>query len=110
MQTTDHSGFLNAIQSKQLVRLSFYSKEDRGLLVRLCAPMDFGPSRRAHDQSDRYHLWDFESDTKNHTLSLKPEQIESIAVLDQSFDPATFITWSTTTSAWFVKRDWGTFS
>ena len=100
--------FLAAIHGRNKIRLRFYSKEDSGELVRLCAPMDFGPSRRPGvAPDDRYHLWDYESDQRNHTLSLKPEQVAAMAVLEDQFDPADFVTWPTN---WFVPRQWGRFS
>jgi len=99
--------FIAAIHSKSKIRVTFFSKEDGHALSRVCAPMDFGPSRRAADKSDRFHMWDYESDTKNHTLSLLPHQIQSIEVLPEHFDPAEFITWQTN---WFVPRDWGQYS
>jgi len=102
--------FIKAIQSKNKVRLTFFSKEDGATLVRTCAPMDFGPSRRAHDKRDRFHLWDYDSDTKRHSLSLLPAQVVSIAVLPETFEPAEFVTWSTATSPWFVPRSWGAHS
>jgi hypothetical protein len=102
--------FIQAIHDKKKIELTFFSKEDGHLLSRTCAPMDFGPSRRAADKSDRYHFWDYDSDTKVHTLSLKPEQVKDMVVLQDHFNPAEFITWSTVTSPWFIKRDWGTFS
>jgi hypothetical protein len=99
--------FIQAIHKKQKVRVTFFSKEDSGTVVRKCAPMDYGPSRRANDKSDRFHMWDYESDTGTHTLSLKPEQVKAVDILDETFDPAEFVTWRT---AWFVERDWGAFS
>lgn len=99
--------FISAILSKNRIRVTFFSKEDGHNLTRECAPMDFGPSRRANNRSDRYHMWDYESDQKNHTLSLLPNQIVSINVLPQHFDPSEFITWKTN---WFVERDWGQYS
>jgi hypothetical protein len=102
--------FIAAIHSKQKIQLTFYSKEDHGLLVRTCAPMDFGPSRRASDKSDRFHFWDYDSDTQRHTLSLLPDQVHSIELIDEKFDPAEFITWDTSKSPWFVKRSWGQYS
>lgn len=72
--------------------------------------MDYGPSRRAHNQNSRYHFWDFESDKRNHVLSLLPEQITSIEVTNISFDPSDFVTWDCTTSPWFVARNWGQYS
>ena len=101
------SDFKNAIYSKNKIELTFYSKEDGRPLKRLCAPMDFGPSRRAHDKSDRFHLWDYESDVKNHVLSLLPEQIVSMEVSGEKFDPEEFINWDVN---WFTPRDWGKYS
>ncbi len=103
----DHDTFMRGIKGMRKIRLTFFSKEDRGQLVRTCAPMDFGPSRRAKDKSDRYHLWDFESDTRNHTLGLPPTQIVSMELLSETFDPSDFVTWDVKASPWFVARDWG---
>jgi len=102
--------FVQAIRDKKKVKLTFYSKEDRCELVRVCAPMDYGPSRRAKNKADRYHLWDFDSDTQRHTLSLLPERVMGMVVLDEKFDPADFIEWDTGVSPWFIPRDWGQYS
>jgi hypothetical protein len=99
--------FIAAIHSKNKVSATFFSKEDGHTLVRRCAPMDFGPSRRAKDKSDRFHMWDYDSDEGRHTLSLLPNQLVSIEVLTESFDPGEFVTWPPN---WFIKRDWGPFS
>lgn len=48
--------FIDAIHSCLKIQLTFYSKEDNATITRLTAPMDFGPSRRAHDKSDRFHF------------------------------------------------------
>jgi len=87
--------------------VSFYSKEDRDIVIRICAPMDYGPSRRAKDKSDRFHMWDYESDTEQHVLSLKPDQISDIEILEETFEPSEFVTWQTD---WIVPRDWGQYS
>ena len=105
-----HGAFVAAIQSKNKIRLTFYSKEDGSQIVRTCAPMDYGPSRRAANKSDRFHLWDYDSDTKSHTLSLLPDQIVGMEVLPDHFEPADFVTWNTATSPWFVARNWGAYS
>ena len=102
--------FINAIHSKNKIKLHFFSKEDRNILILLCAPMDYGPSRRAKEKNDRFHLWDYESDTRNHVLSLNPEQIHHMEILEEVFDPSEFITWDTQKSTWFISRDWGIFS
>ncbi|MDQ0966010.1 hypothetical protein QFZ20_001413 [Flavobacterium sp. W4I14] len=96
--------FIAAINAKRKIRLSFFSKQDGTILIRMCAPMDFGPSRRAKNKDDRYHFWDYESDTTNHVLSLLPDQIHHMEFVDDEFDPAEFITWPCN---WFALRDWG---
>jgi len=85
-----------------MVRVTFYSKEDQTVLVRTCAPMDFAPSSRATDKSDRFHFWDYDSDKYSHTLSLLPNQVHSIEILPDRFVP-TFVTWHPN---WTVSRTW----
>ena len=99
--------FIKSIKEKKKIRLTFHSKQDGHSLTRLCAPMDFAPSSRAKNKDNRFHLWDYESDTKNHTLSLLPEQILNMEFTDLIFDPSEFVKWSTN---WSIQRDWGSFS
>jgi hypothetical protein len=102
--------FRAAIHSRKKILIRFYSKEDKCVLQRICAPLDFGPSRHAKQKNNRYHSWDFTSDKKRHVLSLNPEQIISIEVLHETFEPAEFITWDTKKSKWSIQRDWGKYS
>lgn len=101
--------FAEAIQKKQLVLLTFYTKDYKPA-VRKCVPLDMGPSRRAKKQNNKFHLWDLESSPKPHILSLDPEQVLKLEVLDEFFDPKEIITWDTAQSPWSIKRDWGILS
>ena len=107
---SDHQTFVTAIHSKKKLKLTFFSKQDRGQLIRMCAPMDFGPSRRAKNKLDRYHFWDYESDTRKPVLSLLPEQIIQIQSIEESFDPIEFMTLDVKQSPWFLQRNWGVLS
>ncbi|WP_163121756.1 hypothetical protein [Acinetobacter portensis] len=100
----------DAITNKKKVKISFFSKEDNKIIERLCAPFDIGPSRKYHDQSDRYHFWDYESDKKNHVLSLVDGQVTNILITNEPFEPSSIITWDISKNPWFIKRDWGIFS
>lgn len=107
MELSNHDDIIDAIARRREVMVTFRSKEDGGaILIRRCAPMDYGPSRRAHDKTPRYHFWDWESDSpRTHTLSLLATQIESVEILDTLFEPSSFVTWPPT---WFVGRTtWG---
>jgi hypothetical protein len=99
--------FLTALINKKKVLIRFFSKEDGTVLVRVCAPMDYGPSQRSKDKSNRFHLWDFTSDVKSHVLNLKREQIVSLDTLPDSFEPSQFVTW---TPNWIIPRNWGIYS
>lgn len=99
--------FIDAIHARRKLRVHFFSKEDGRVLQRTCAPMDYAPSKRARDKRDRFHFWDYDSDTGSHVLSLLPEQVRSIELLPESFDPAGFVTWVT---SWTVRRNWGRYS
>lgn len=43
-------------------------------------------------------------------MSLNPDQVIKIDLLDEIFDPAEFITWDVKKSKWFIERDWGKYS
>jgi hypothetical protein len=99
--------FIQAIHTKNKISITFHSKEDGHTITRKCAPMDYGPSTRAHNKSDRFHSWDYESDKQNHTLSLLPNQTIEITVLNEKFDPKEFVTWP---PKWIIARNWGAHS
>ncbi|OUE29478.1 hypothetical protein BFL35_14820 [Clavibacter michiganensis] len=110
MQLSNHDEIMAAIENLQEVRVTFRSKEDGGaVLIRRCAPMDYAPGSRALDKTPRYHFWDWESDSpRTHTLSLLASQILAVEVLDSTFDPASFVTWTTN---WSIPRStWGPFN
>lgn len=103
----DHDTFILAIEARQKVKLVFFSKEDARQVVRTCAPMDYGPSKRTGDGFARYHLWDYDSPDRPHTLSLRAEQIVSIQATGDYFDPSEFVTWP---PQWSHPRNWGPYS
>ena len=99
--------FIQAIHNKVKLRITYYASKYDSQITRLCAPMDFAPSSRAKDKSDKFHFWDYESENGKHTTSKLPEDVFDIEITDIIFDPSDFITW---TPNWTVDRDWGEFS
>ncbi len=97
--------FLQAIDSKLKVNITFNSKE-KGQITRVCIPFDFGASQKvdAIDKTEKYHLWDLNSPDGPHNLPLNPDQVISIEVLNETFDPAEYVKWQ---PKWVYKRDWG---
>ncbi|MBN1076639.1 hypothetical protein DVV88_02940 [Clostridium botulinum] len=98
--------FVQAINSMKLVKVTFNSYE-KGRIVRSCVPFDYGPSRRYKDAKNRYHFYDLDSPSSNHNLSILPEQIVDIEIMNEKFNPANYVHWS---PKWFLKRDWGIYS
>ena len=99
--------FIDAISLKKKVRVTF-TKECGEEITRLCAPMDYGHSKRFHDKQDRFHLWDYESESGPHTLSITPNQVSNMIFTEELFCPSEFVTW--TDFRWIQPRDWGDLS
>lgn len=106
----DHQTFIDAIEARRRLSVRFFSQKEKKELVRICAPLDFGPLRGASDGFDRYHLWQLDRKRKPFNLPLLPADITSFTRLDETFDPADIVTWSFKPKAWHVPRDWGAFS
>jgi hypothetical protein len=101
-----HDHFISAIHSRNHLSVCLNSFE-KGQITRVCIPFDFGPSRRYKDGLDRYHFYDLDSPDGKHNLSIVPNQLISINILNKVFDPQDYITW---TPNWFVVRNWGRYS
>ena len=99
--------FIDAIHQKKKIIVTFFSKKDEVIVVRTCAPMDFGPHKRFPDKGDRYQVWDYDGSSGPHPAPLDPDQVQSIEVMDEEFDPSEFVTWDTD---WIIQRDWGPYS
>jgi len=87
----DHKIFVQAIQDKRKVKLTFLSEERGGDTDRLCGPI-FYSAPVAGSDSGCYYLWDFESNTDNHFLGFPPSQIVSMELTEEPFDLVEFFT------------------
>lgn len=105
-----HEQFIASIHAKTKIRVTFFDKKEEEIAIRLCAPMDYGATRRknAKDLRPRYWFWDFESQSErgNHPLGLMSDEIHTLEFLIDPFEP-TFVDWNTN---WWIKRNWGRFS
>lgn len=100
---SNYERFIHAIHDKKVISLKFNSKE-KGFITRLCIPFDYGPSRKYKGGLDRYHLYDLDSPEEKHNLSILPEQVINIEILNKDFEPSDYVHWE---PKWFIKRDWG---
>jgi len=100
--------FIQAIHEKKLVEIKFVTKSDKSTRVRKCVPFDFGYSTRDKNKVDKYQLYDLNSPNGKHNLALEPEQLITLSILNETFNPADYITWDTIN--WTIRRDWGVYS
>ena len=106
-----HEDFIKSIRNYNIVELEFFSKEDNSTLVRRCIPMDYAISRKDKNKKFLYHFMDLNSDSgKPHPLRKSLEEIISMKIIDEKFDPSTFVNWDLSKSPWNIKRDWGNYS
>ena len=101
--------FTQGIHEKQMVMVRFKARDGQ-ILLRKCAPLDYGISKSAKRPRFKFHFWDFGSSIENHILSLDSEQIIEVYIIEEDFRPEDFITWNTTASPWIIIRDWGIYS
>lgn len=101
-----YDSFIKAIQEKRIVTITFDSNE-KGPISRKCIPFDFGPSRKFHDNSDRYHFYDLDSPEGKHNLSILEAQLINLVITEDTFEPGDYVRWMPN---WFVQRDWGDYS
>jgi hypothetical protein len=83
----NHPSFIEAIEERKKVSVRFYSNADHGVLIRVCAPVKYGPVPESKDGLNLYWFWNYASDSDSHILSLASEQILDLHVLGEIFDP-----------------------
>ena len=101
-----YNDFFRALESTNLVLLTFDSKE-KGVITRTCAPMDFGPSRIYSSSEVRYHFIDVDSSAGAHPLSITPDKVVELEILEEQFSPENLVHWQPN---WHYSRDWGSLS
>ena len=106
----DHQVFLDALRDKRQLTISFFDKKENKDRTCTCAPLDFGPLRGQKEPAPHYQLWDMAPKKKPYNITVLPEDVKSMTVLDATFDPGAIITWNFKPKAWAVERDWEDFS
>lgn len=105
-QHRDHDEFIMGLLEKRKVMISFFSTGGADHEIRSCAPVDFGPSGRFKDKTNRYHFFDFTGRPGPHPMALKAEQIYRIRVTDEHFEPEAFLGRYRGPGRWWIDRRW----
>jgi hypothetical protein len=84
----NHADFIQSIQDHKKLVIEYYSSADSGVLSRVCAPMDYGPGFESKDGIHRYWVWDYAGSPGVQILGLVSQQIVSVKVTGEEFDPS----------------------
>lgn len=82
---SDHDVFIQGIQQKKRLRLTFLSEKNPKNLLRQCAPLHYSKGRIEGDNLDCYYFWDFEATGGSHFLALYTLQIAAMELAEGTF-------------------------
>lgn len=99
-----HLTFISAIHEKRVLRITFMSK-GKGVITRLCAPLDYGPIRSSGNvyPPDKYFVFDLTSPEGPHPLHLETSSILVLENTNEFFNPLQLVSWN---PDWNIVRDW----
>lgn len=86
----DHDIFIQGIQQKKRLKMSFFSRKNLQNMVRQCAPLHYSKGQVEGDDLDCYYIWDFEAAKGSRFLSLPPSQIDTMELAEDTFNVEDF--------------------
>lgn len=97
---SDHyeSSFIDAINKKKKIEISYFSNKHTQVIDHVCAPVDFG--NRTVGKPSLFIFWDFDD---NELILLLPEKIADMEFISDFFDPNEL---HGLPSSYILQRDW----
>lgn len=71
----DHDVFIQAIEQKKRIKLTFYDGQTQRNITKRCAPLHYSKGQVEGDDLDCYYFWDFEAKRNSNFLALRPSQV-----------------------------------
>jgi len=87
---SDHEIFIEAIEKKRIIKLTYSLKENLQTLSKECAPLHYSKGRIDGDDLDSYYIWDLEAVKGDYFMALPASQIISIEMSDKKFNVEDF--------------------
>ena len=87
---SDHDVFIEAIEKKRIVKLTYFNSDNHQNLAKECAPLHYSKGKINGDNLDSYYIWDFEAIKGGHFLALPSSQIVSIELMEKKFNVEDF--------------------
>jgi hypothetical protein len=88
----DHDIFVRGVRERKRIRLTYYNKEHKLNLSKLCVPLYYSASQAEEADSDCYYAWGIEDNVSTHFLALPPSHIVFIELTEQPFKLEDYIT------------------
>jgi hypothetical protein len=82
----DHDVFVQGMEQKKRIKLTFHQAKNYRNRVRECAPLHYSRGRVEGDGLDSYYIWDFEAVKDDHFLALSPSQIIRMELAEGKFE------------------------
>jgi hypothetical protein len=95
---SDHDIFIQGIEQKRRLKLTFLGRKNLQNLVRQCAPLHYSKGHIEGDDLNCYYFWDFEAVKGSHFLALSPSQIVAMELAGGTFNIEDFSTREKTTA------------
>ena len=87
---SDHDIFVQGIEQKRRLKLTFFCRKNHQNLLRQCAPLHYSKGQIEGDDLDCYYIWDFEAAKGSHFLALPPSQIVKMELAEETFNVGDF--------------------
>ncbi len=88
----DHDIFVEGVRESRRIRLTYYNKEHKLNLSRLCLPLYYSAKQAEEADSDCYYAWGIEGNVGTHFLALPTSHIVFIELTEQPFKLEDYIT------------------
>ena len=95
---SDHDIFIQGIEQKRRIKMTFLGRKNLQNLVRQCAPLHYSEGHIEGDGLNCYYLWDFEATKGSHFLALPPSQIIAMDFTEGTFNIEDFSSFRKTTA------------
>ena len=95
---SDHDIFIQGIEKKRRVKITFSGRKNPQNLSRECAPLHYSQGRIEGDDLDCYYVWDFEANKGSHFLALSPSHIVTMELAEGTFKIEDFSDFRKTTA------------
>ena len=81
----DHNVFVQGMDQKRRIKLTFIGGKNLQNLVKECAPLHYSRGQVEGDDLDSYYVWDFET-KGSHFLALPPSRIIKMELTEDEFN------------------------